>query len=65
MNYGVEEPVNTEPKEKYGEIRCYIRDPDGRIIELGQSTDLKLRVTLGRDRTRIRALTRADRTLSY
>jgi predicted enzyme related to lactoylglutathione lyase len=29
----------TEPKEKYGEIRCYIRDPDGYIIEVGQSTD--------------------------
>jgi hypothetical protein len=26
---------------KYGEIRCYIRDPDGYIIEVGQSTDLK------------------------
>ena len=25
---------------KYGEIRCYIRDPDGYIIEVGQSTDL-------------------------
>ena len=24
---------------KYGEIRCYIRDPDGYIIEVGQSTD--------------------------
>ena len=31
----------TEPKDKYGEIRCYIRDPDGYIIEVGQSTDLK------------------------
>jgi predicted enzyme related to lactoylglutathione lyase len=30
----------TEPKEKYGEIRCYIRDPDGYIIEVGQSSDL-------------------------
>jgi putative intracellular protease/amidase/catechol 2,3-dioxygenase-like lactoylglutathione lyase family enzyme len=27
----------TEPKDKYGETRCYIRDPDGYIIELGQS----------------------------
>jgi len=26
-----------EPKEKYGETRCYIRDPDGYIIEDGQS----------------------------
>ena len=25
---------------KYGDIRCYIRDPDGYIIEIGQSTDL-------------------------
>ncbi|HEX8815128.1 MAG TPA: VOC family protein [Terriglobales bacterium] len=30
----------TEPIPKYGEIRCYIRDPDGYIIEIGQSTDL-------------------------
>jgi hypothetical protein len=27
----------TEPKDKYGEMRCYIRDPDGCIIEVGQS----------------------------
>jgi hypothetical protein len=27
----------TEPKEKYGETRCYIRDADGYIIEVGQS----------------------------
>ena len=31
----------TEPIPKYGEIRCYIRDPDGYIIEVGQSTGLK------------------------
>jgi len=31
----------TEPIPKYGEIRCYIRDPDGYIIEVGQSTDVK------------------------
>jgi len=30
----------TQPKEKYGEVRCYIRDPDDYIIEVGQSTDL-------------------------
>jgi hypothetical protein len=30
----------TEAKEKYDEIRCFIRDPDGYIIEVGQSTDL-------------------------
>jgi predicted enzyme related to lactoylglutathione lyase len=29
----------TPPTPKYGEIRCYIRDPDGYIIEIGQSTD--------------------------
>ena len=27
----------TEPKVKYGETRCYIRDPDGYVIEVGQS----------------------------
>jgi catechol 2,3-dioxygenase-like lactoylglutathione lyase family enzyme len=27
----------TKPIEKYGETRCYIRDPDGYIIEVGQS----------------------------
>jgi predicted enzyme related to lactoylglutathione lyase len=26
----------TEPKDKHGETRCYIRDPDGYIIEVGQ-----------------------------
>jgi catechol 2,3-dioxygenase-like lactoylglutathione lyase family enzyme len=28
----------TAPILKYGEIRCYIRDPDGYIIEVGQTT---------------------------
>lgn len=27
----------TEPIEKYSETQCYIRDPDGYIIEVGQS----------------------------
>lgn len=27
----------SEPLDKYGETRCYIRDPDGYIIEIGQS----------------------------
>lgn len=27
----------TEPREKYGERLCYMRDPDGYIIEVGQS----------------------------
>jgi predicted enzyme related to lactoylglutathione lyase len=26
----------TPPLDKYGETRCYIRDPDGYIIEVGQ-----------------------------
>jgi hypothetical protein len=30
----------TQPIPKYGEIRCYTRDPDGCIIEAGLSTDL-------------------------
>ncbi|HEY2580718.1 MAG TPA: VOC family protein [Mucilaginibacter sp.] len=30
----------TAPIPKYGETRCYIRDPDGYIIEVGQSTEL-------------------------
>jgi catechol 2,3-dioxygenase-like lactoylglutathione lyase family enzyme len=29
----------TEPKQHAYEIRCYIRDPDGHIIEVGQTTD--------------------------
>jgi catechol 2,3-dioxygenase-like lactoylglutathione lyase family enzyme len=28
----------TEPKDHGAEIRCYIRDPDGYIIEVGQTT---------------------------
>ena len=31
----------TAPIPKYGETRCYIRDPDGYLIEVGQSTALK------------------------
>ncbi len=31
----------TAPIPKYGETRCYVRDPDGYIIEIGQSTELK------------------------
>jgi hypothetical protein len=27
----------TEPKDNCGEMFCYIRDPDGYIIEVGQS----------------------------
>jgi lactoylglutathione lyase len=28
----------TEPKQHATEIRCYMRDPDGRLIEVGQAT---------------------------
>jgi catechol 2,3-dioxygenase-like lactoylglutathione lyase family enzyme len=28
----------TEPKQHASEIRCYMRDPDGHLIEVGQST---------------------------
>src|SRR6266566_2983056 len=28
----------TEPKQHQYEIRCYLRDPDGHLIEVGQST---------------------------
>jgi catechol 2,3-dioxygenase-like lactoylglutathione lyase family enzyme len=28
----------TEPKVHAGETRCYIRDPDGYLIEVGQMT---------------------------
>jgi catechol 2,3-dioxygenase-like lactoylglutathione lyase family enzyme len=38
---GREAEFITAPIPKYGEIRCYIRDPDGYIIEVGQSTDLE------------------------
>jgi lactoylglutathione lyase len=27
----------TEPKDHVGEIRCYMRDPDGYLIEVGQT----------------------------
>jgi lactoylglutathione lyase len=27
----------TEPKDRGGEIRCYMRDPDGYLIEVGQT----------------------------
>ena len=30
----------TPPKQHEYEIRCYIRDPDGHLIEVGQTTDL-------------------------
>ena len=30
----------TEPKDHGGEIRCYLRDPDGHLIEVGQATGI-------------------------
>ena len=30
----------TEPKDRGGEIRCYFRDPDGYLIEMGQATGI-------------------------
>ena len=31
----------TPPKEHKTEIRCYLRDPDGHLIEVGQTTRLE------------------------
>ncbi len=31
----------TPPKQHEYELRCYIRDPDGHLIEVGQTTDPK------------------------
>jgi hypothetical protein len=28
----------TPPQDRGSEIRCYLRDPDGHLIEVGQST---------------------------
>ena len=30
----------TDPKDHGREIRCYVRDPDGHLIEVGQSTGM-------------------------
>lgn len=30
----------TEPQDRGAEIRCYLRDPDGHLIEVGQTTGL-------------------------
>ena len=38
MNSGeIESEFILKPKDKYGDMCCYIRDPDGYIIEVGQS----------------------------
>lgn len=31
----------TEPQDRGAEIRCYLRDPDGYLIEIGQTTGLQ------------------------
>ena len=31
----------TEPIDRVSEVRCYMRDPDGYLIEVGQSTGLR------------------------
>ena len=30
----------TEPLDRKAEIRCYLRDPDGYLIEIGQATGM-------------------------
>ncbi|HEY2677314.1 MAG TPA: VOC family protein [Steroidobacteraceae bacterium] len=40
----------TKPIPKYGETRCYMRDPDGYIIEIGQSTDVPYGCQLWKER---------------
>lgn len=30
----------TEPLDRASELRCYLRDPDGHLIEVGQTTGL-------------------------
>jgi hypothetical protein len=31
----------TEPKDQGAEIRCYVRNPDGHLIEVGQATGVR------------------------
>jgi catechol 2,3-dioxygenase-like lactoylglutathione lyase family enzyme len=33
----------TEPQDRGAEVRCYLRDPDGYLIEIGQTTGLLTR----------------------
>jgi catechol 2,3-dioxygenase-like lactoylglutathione lyase family enzyme len=30
----------TEPQDRGSELRCYLRDPDGYLVEIGQTTGL-------------------------
>lgn len=38
----------TEPKDHGGELRAYIRDPDGHLIEVGQATGVLDRLRAAR-----------------
>jgi catechol 2,3-dioxygenase-like lactoylglutathione lyase family enzyme len=38
----------TEPVDRQGEIRCYMRDPDGHLIEVGQTTAPEMLERAGR-----------------
>jgi catechol 2,3-dioxygenase-like lactoylglutathione lyase family enzyme len=35
----------TEPQDRGAELRCYLRDPDGYLIEIGQTTGLLQGIT--------------------
>jgi catechol 2,3-dioxygenase-like lactoylglutathione lyase family enzyme len=55
----------TPPKQHQYEIRCYVRDPDGHLIEVGQTTDPEggldppsVAVEYGRRRARVNDLCR-------
>ena len=37
----------TPPMDRGAEIRCYLRDPDGHLIELGQATGMLERMRRG------------------
>jgi catechol 2,3-dioxygenase-like lactoylglutathione lyase family enzyme len=41
----------TEPKDLKAEVRCYLRDPDGYLIEIGQTTGLFEGVSTGQHAT--------------
>jgi hypothetical protein len=38
MRSGAREAPSSSPKQHETEIRCYLRDPDGYLIEVGQTT---------------------------
>ena len=39
----------TEPLDRKAEIRCYLRDPDGHLIEIGQATGMLRGIDAARD----------------